>query len=525
MAIQIIRNEAGNSVTFQGSSNPVYWNACLSGEVDSSNSTLINIKNDIRTISESETVYEFFNIPFANFEDSDGNSFSSAQDCADYITSECNVLGSIGQQVASSTDEFNFFLDSKDNTIIMSTGDYFPVNTIHAVLDSGTLSISSITGSKTYYTSINLNNVSINSSLITGTDTEKINTLNALFQNTGASSGQAPSITSSLAVNLTEGETLNYELTADYGVGYEWDLSNVSGITTVEGKIRNLIGGSSLSVGTYNIPVKAINYNGEDSETIVLTVSTPPFSNTKSIQLNSQDYLGANASLLDSTLGRSGNGSGSGDAWTISFWVKPTNTSSGRVIFYYGSNDTTNGGIVEVRLTSTNKLRLQYGSNNNYVRLQSPNALTIGDWQHITYTYDGETTGASSGDISNYYSRFGLFIDGVSQSTNNSHGNYGWSGAISGQNLRVGKLVSGNTLNGEKVDELAIWNSDQSGNISDLYNSGTPHDLSLLTTEPKHWWRMGDEDTYPYLQDNGSEANCIFQMYNMTSANIVNDVP
>jgi hypothetical protein len=525
MAIQIIRNEAGNCVTFQGSSNPVYWNACLSGEVDSSNSTLINIKNDIRTISESETVYEFFNIPFANFEDSDGNSFSSAQDCADYITSECNVLGSIGQQVASSTDEFNFFLDSKDNTIIMSTGDYFPVNTIHAVLDSGTLSISSITGSKTYYTSINLNNVSINSSLITGTDTEKINTLNALFQNTGASSGQAPSITSSLAVNLTEGETLNYELTADYGVGYEWDLSNVSGITTVEGKMRNLIGGSSLSVGTYNIPVKAINYNGEDSETIVLTVSTPPFSNTKSIQLNSQDYLGANASLLDSTLGRSGNGSGSGDAWTISFWVKPTNTSSGRVIFYYGSNDTTNGGIVEVRLTSTNKLRLQYGSNNNYVRLQSPNALTIGDWQHITYTYDGGTTGASSGDISNYYSRFGLFIDGVSQSTNNSHGNYGWSGAISGQNLRVGKLVSGNTLNGEKVDELAIWNSDQSANVSDIYNSGNPFDLSTLTTEPKHWWRMGDEDTYPYLQDNGSEANCIFQMYNMTSANIVNDVP
>mgnify|MGYP001626675419 FL=1 len=525
MAIQIIRNEAGNCVTFQGSSNPVYWNACLSGEVDSSNNTLINIKNDIRTISESETVYEFFNIPFANFEDTDGNSFANAQDCADYITSECNVLGSTGQQVASDTDEFNFFLDSKDNTIIMSTGDYFPVNTIHAVLDSATLSINSITGSKTYYSNINLNNVSVDSSLITGTDTEKINTLNALFQNTGASLGQAPIITSSLSISLTEGETLNYELTANYGVGYEWDLSNVSGITTVEGKIRNLIGGSSLSVGTYNIPVKAINYNGEDSETIVLTVSAPPFSNTKSIQFSNQDYAGANAALLDGVLGRSGNGSGSSDAWTISFWLKLTNISGSKVVFYYGSNDTTNGGIVEVRLTSTNKLRLQYGSNNNYIRLQSPNALTIGDWQQITYTYDGGTTGASSGDISNYYGRFGLFIDGVSQSTNNSHGNYGWSGAISGQNLRMGKLVSGNTLNGEKIDEFAIWDSDQSANISDIYNSGSTFDYSTLTTEPKHWWRMGDGDSYPYLQDNGTEASCIFQMYNMTSANIVTDTP
>lgn len=525
MAIRIIRNEAGNCVTFQGSSNPVYWNSCLSGEVDTAESQLINIKNDVRSIDESETVYEFYRIPYTDFQDSDGNSFSTPQECANYITAECNVLGSIGQQVASDSDTFNFYLDSKDNTVIMSTGDYFPVNTIHAVLESDSLSVSSIIGSKTYYSNINLSNVSISSSLLTGTNTEKINTLNALFQNTGASTGSLPSITSSLAISLTEGETLNYELTADYGVGYEWDLSNVSGITNVEGNSRKLIGGSSLSTGTYNIPVKAINYNGEDSETIVLTVSTPPFSNTKSVQFSNQDYTGANASLLDSVLGRSGNGSGSSDAWTISFWVKPTNSSSGRVVFYYGSNDTTNGGYIEARLTSTNKIRLQYGSNNNHIKILAPNGLSVNTWHQITMTYDGGTTGASSGDINNYYSRFSIYVDGVVQTTNNSNSNYGWSGAISGQNLRIGKLVSGNTLNGEKIDELAIWDSDQSSNISDIYNSGVPFDLSTLTTEPKHWWRMGDGDTYPYLQDNGSEANCIFQMYNMTSANIVNDVP
>lgn len=525
MAIRIIRNEAGNCVTFQGSSNPVYWNSCLSGEVDTAESQLINIKNDVRSIDESETVYEFYRIPYTDFQDSDGNSFSTPQECANYITAECNVLGSIGQQVASDSDTFNFYLDSKDNTVIMSTGDYFPVNTIHAVLESDSLSVSSIIGSKTYYSNINLSNVSISSSLLTGTNTEKINTLNALFQNTGASTGSLPSITSSLAISLTEGETLNYELTADYGVGYEWDLSNVSGITNVEGNSRKLIGGSSLSTGTYNIPVKAINYNGEDSETIVLTVSTPPFSNTKSVQFSNQDYTGANASLLDSVLGRSGNGGGSSDAWTISFWVKPTNSSSGRVVFYYGSNDTTNGGYIEARLTSTNKIRLQYGSNNNHIKILAPNGLSVNTWHQITMTYDGGTTGASSGDINNYYSRFSIYVDGVVQTTNNSNSNYGWSGAISGQNLRIGKLVSGNTLNGEKIDELAIWDSDQSSNISDIYNSGVPFDLSTLTTEPKHWWRMGDGDTYPYLQDNGSEANCIFQMYNMTSANIVNDVP
>ena len=286
-----------------------------------------------------------------------------------------------------------------------------------------------------------------------------------------------------------------------------------------------MVGGSSLATGTYNIPVKAINYNGEDSETVVLTVSTPPFANTKSVQFDNSDYAGANASLLDSVLGRSGNGSGSSDAWTISFWVKPTNSSSGRVVFYYGSNDTTNGGYIEARLTSTNKIRLQYGSNNNHIKILAPNGLSVDTWHQITMTYDGGTTGASSGDINSYYSRFNIYVDGVVQTTNNSNSNYGWSGAISGQNLRIGKLVSGNTLNGEKIDELAIWDSDQSSNVSDIYNSGVPFDFSTLATEPKHWARMGDGDTYPYLQDSGSLGTLIWQMYHMTLANIVTDTP
>jgi len=359
----------------------------------------------------------------------------------------------------------------------------------------------------------------------TGTAIDVCNTLNAIFQSSGTPTGDLPSITSPLTINSVEGSIINYELTDNYGVGYEWDLSSVSGLTTVEGNVRKLVGGSSLAVGTYNIPVKAINYNGEDSETIVLTVSNPPFANTKSVQFDNSDYAGANAALLDSVLGRSGNGSGVSDAWTVSFWIKPTNSSSGRVIFYYGSNDTTNGGYIEIRLTSANKVRLQYGSDNNHVKILAPNSLSVDTWQQITMTYDGGTTGASSGDINDYYSRFEIYVNGVNQTTNNSNSNFGWSSAISGENLRVGKLVSGNTLNGEKIDELAIWDSDQGSNVSDIYNSGVPFDFSTLATEPKHWWRMGDGDTYPNLQDNGTEANCVFVMNNMTSANIVNDVP
>ena len=359
--------------------------------------------------------------------------------------------------------------------------------------------------------------------------TEVCNALNALFSSSGTSGTELPNITSNLTISLVQGETLNYELTADYGVAYEWDLSNVSGVATVDGNIRKIVGGSSLPVATYNIPVKAINYNGEDSETIVLTVSTPPFSNTKSVNFSNQDWLGGNAAQVEDVLGRSSNGSGSGDAWTISLWYKASTDNQGQTILYFGNNDVTNNGYVELRQTNLNgqkRLRLRYGSNGNNIQMSTAaGSLSPGTWQHIVVTYDGGTTGVAQADLSDYYSRFSIYIDNSLQSTNNSHSNYGYSGSVVGQNFRVGRFASGSHMRQARVDELALFDSDQSSNVSTLYNSGSAFDLSTLTTQPKHWWRMGDGDTFPNLQDNGTEANCTLVMYNMTVSDIVSDVP
>ena len=425
------------------------------------------------------------------------------------------------------------YRDSAANAIFIedANGVQF-INSLQATVENGFCSIHDlardidIVSDEDYTSFVDQNGASYGNSA-----TEVCDALNAIFQRSGTPTGDAPSITSPLTISLTQGETLNYELTADFGVGYEWDLSNVSGVTTVEGNVRKLVGGSGLSVGTYNIPVKAINYNGEDSETIVLTVSSPPYSNTKSVQFNNQDYLGANASLVSSTLGRSSNGSGSSDAWTISFYLKGSaSTNNGQTVVYFGDNDIANAGHFYVRYQGGNKrIRFRYGSNNNNLTYQTANGSIVSNvWNHIVITYDGGTTGASSGSMSDYYGRFKVFINGtnVVSSGSWSNSNYGYTGGLDPDNFRVGRYASGNYMqNGCKVDELAIWDSDQTANISSIYNSGVPHDLSLLGTQPKHWWRMGDGDTYPNLQDNGTEANCTFVMYNMTSADIVSDVP
>ena len=81
------------------------------------------------------------------------------------------------------------------------------------------------------------------------------NALNAEFSASGSSTGVPPTITSATTVNMTQGDTLNYELVATKGVGYEW--SNLpSGVVNVEGNMRKLIGGSTLTAGTYNITAK-----------------------------------------------------------------------------------------------------------------------------------------------------------------------------------------------------------------------------------------------------------------------------
>ena len=356
------------------------------------------------------------------------------------------------------------------------------------------------------------------------------NGLNTIFSAAGNDLGQVPVITSPLAASIVQGETLNYELVADFGVGYEWDLSNVPGVVTVDGNPRKLVGGSTLANGTYNIPVKAINYYGEDSETIVLTVAQPAFADTKSIQFDNQDWMGANAALL-TALERAGNGSGSADAWSVSFWFKASGASNqNQTILYFGANDADNGNHLRIYYNGDNSARrqviLQYGSNNNRLVLKTPvgSVGSADGWQHFLVTYDGGTTGVSSGSINDYYSRFSIYINGVAQTTVNSHNNFGTTTALSGQNFRVGRYNNSAYMRSLcKVNELAIWDSDESANVAAIYNSGSTHDLSLLASAPSHWWRMGDGDTFNVIQDNIGTAD--FVMYNMTVADIVSDVP
>lgn len=183
MAIRIQRNEEGNCINFYGSSNPTYWNACLSGEVDSTDTNTVNVINDIITSQTGTTQYEFFRVPFTEFVDAEGNGFTDAQTTADYITEKANVVGLGGGGTDLTGQDVCFKLDDTNTSVMLDNGYNYGVNTIKAVNNGdGLIQIQSELGEIVHFTKLDHTSVCDgNGNAIPGGLNDVINYLNELF--------------------------------------------------------------------------------------------------------------------------------------------------------------------------------------------------------------------------------------------------------------------------------------------------------------------------------------------------------
>ena len=181
--IKILRNEQGNCINFEGSSNPTYWNACLSGEVDSEDANAVNVVNDVITSETGITEYEFYKIPYTEFVDRDGNSFADAQEAADYITAQANVVGLGGGGTDLTDVSVCFKLDDTSTSIMLDNGHSYGVNTIKATnTGDGLITIQSELGSIIHFTKLDHTNVcNAEGNSISGGLNDVINYLNELF--------------------------------------------------------------------------------------------------------------------------------------------------------------------------------------------------------------------------------------------------------------------------------------------------------------------------------------------------------
>lgn len=232
-----------------------------------------------------------------------------------------------------------------------------------------------------------------------------------------------------------------------------------------------------------------------------------PYENTYSVDLDgANDLATASTNIAHSSV----------SAYTISSFVNFDSFGSGRGAYTIvgGSSNTDWPYNVVCRVNSATSIEIYHRGASNYSAFGASNvSLSTGTWYHFLHVWTG--------------SHIKFYIDGV-EKLNTSSGNTTTYAGRDGYDIR---FTLGFGLNGYgdlKIDEFAWWDSDQSANIGDIRDSvtGGAKDLSQMTTQPTHWYRMGDNDegTGTTITDQGV-ASTTYDMTLINGPSIVSSTP
>lgn len=219
---------------------------------------------------------------------------------------------------------------------------------------------------------------------------------------------------------------------------------------------------------------------------------TAPAFNIYSVNLDgTNDYINCGgASDFSFT-----DGAGNDDPFSISAWVKFDSFTRARLV----SKDTSTSNREFLFGTDgSNKSNILLGTGSVNLNIVNTTNLNSTDWFHLVATYDGSES--SSGLL--------MYVNAdASTLRDDSVGSYTGMPS-SGGNLEIGRFANGHSFFNGLIDEVAVFDYElTSSQVSSIYNSGTPADISSLS--PLGWWRMGDNDsgTGTTITDQGSGGN------------------
>jgi len=216
-----------------------------------------------------------------------------------------------------------------------------------------------------------------------------------------------------------------------------------------------------------------------------------PFTNQYSVSFDgTDDYM----SIPDADIFSLGNGSGTDNAFSISGWFNADNINTN----FIATKDARSRREWAFR-TVTNQLHFfAFGTGGGYIGRKYSTNLNTGQWYHAVVTYDASK--ASSG--------IKLYLNGSRVDDADYAGGTYTAAVNSSAEIRVSALQINGTYSDGKVDELSFFNPELSAsNVTAIYNSGEPNDISSLS--PVAYYRMGDNDggTGTTVTDQGSGGN------------------
>jgi len=333
-------------------------------------------------------------------------------------------------------------------------------------------------------------------------------------------------------VSVEEGTVLNFQIVSSDNIVNQFAELDAPSWMYLDQSTGVLSGTAPAYAGTSAdtivVSCKAGNAIGGTIEfTVTATVTqAATYSNTKSLNFNGTSHFLQGNPTSVTALERASNGDGS--AWTIGMWVKPNSNTGTQTLFLYGAADDYNGGAITLKQQGGTSLVLTYGSVYDNIILVAGNALTLNAWNHVLVTFDGGTTGNDPLDSALYYGRFSMVVDGVTLSPIGVASNSGYTDVISGTAgqygglYRIGKASNvHNNHFGGVINQVAIWDTDQTANAATIYNSGATQDLSLLGDAPDHVYEIGSSVTT--ITDSTGSAD--LTGYNLALSDIVTDSP
>jgi hypothetical protein len=331
-------------------------------------------------------------------------------------------------------------------------------------------------------------------------------------------------------VTINEGSVMAYQIVTSDNIVNQFYESDAPSWLTLNQNSGILSGTAPAFTGTAadTIVVNCVAGNavgGRVFFTVTITVAEVAYTNTNSLSFDgSTTFMQGNPVNMDA-LDRATNGDG--NSWTISMWVKPNSGTGNQTLMVYGAGDDYNGGAITLKQSGGTTLVLNYGTVYDNIILVAANCFVANTWQHVLITFDGGTTGSDPLSTAAYYSRFDIYIDGVLKSNIGVATGGGYDGAISGENtsdniFRIGRASNvHNNYFGGVINQIAIWDTDQTANISTIYNSGSTHDLTLLGDAPTHYYEIGTSITT--IADLGGSAP--LTGYNFSNSDLVTDTP
>ena len=227
----------------------------------------------------------------------------------------------------------------------------------------------------------------------------------------------------------------------------------------------------------------------------------PTFTNNYSLEFDGVDSFQAGSSSLGITNGIS-----------ISLWVKTADISSGfkQIIGEYNWGNSSQRNWLLYLSNVGNRIAFLAYNDAGQITINVVDSFIgrISDdkWHHILVTWDN-TIATNS---------FKIFFDGniIVQTTPGLTG----IRSVATVPVYIASGLGSTTYLNSNLDNVAVWDSDQSSNLNNIYNNGRPGDISPLS--PLAWWRF-EEGSGTTAIDSGTGGN----NGNISGATYSTDIP